>query len=148
MRLGATLAAQVAANRIDVKTLVLYEPIVNGNKLLSEWETEQEKVSSPLASDDHNEILGFPLTSTFRSEIADELTLPIPSTGLRQVLILSHSPENTSIKELSKNLKAHGARVSVKLADAKPVWLRQASDAVVPYKLLRQIASWLQESQT
>lgn len=147
MRLGATLAAQAAAERDDVEALVLYAPVTDSRALLSEWEQEQAKHDSKMGRSPRQgiagEVLGFPLTDAFRAELNSELVLPAPGASLRQVLMLAENIGGKEVRQLAEIMGNGGASVSVVSADAATIWRREPSEAIVPFKLIRHIVKWL-----
>lgn len=151
LRLGASLAAQSAAARKNVHSLVLYAPIVDGKSLLREWEDAQaehdrkhgggiRKGVSP------NEILGFGLSGSYRAEI-EALTLPEPHPALRRALILAEQPREKGIQRLAQSLERHGAQVSVEPLEPPAIWKREPFDAIVPFKLVRHIVNWIKKDE-
>lgn len=153
IRLGATLAAQVAAKMNNVENLILYAPVTNANKLLAEWQKEQAKhdslVNRNKQTDSQLEVLGFPLTKSFCSELENLTELTAPGTSLRNVLILTDNEsdtEDSDIKQMAKTLGSQGATVTVIPADADAIWRQDVDTAMVPFKLLRRMVSWLNES--
>lgn len=149
-RLGATLAAQAAAGRDDVDSLVLYAPVIDGASLIAEWEDEQKKFdlkhshAAPLSHAD--ELLGFPLTKSLRSDLEKPLFVEALSVSLRRVLILAH--DHDAVAGLADGLGSSGASVSVEIIDTPEIWRREPLEAFVPLKLLRRIVEWINEVST
>ncbi len=72
MRLGAALAVMAASARKDVDKLALWDPVVIGSRYLAalrSLQTEWLEERPFMAHNESEEIIGFPLRSTLRSEI-------------------------------------------------------------------------------
>jgi len=76
VRLGATLAAVAFAERKDVDTMVLWDPVVRGEDYLREildlqsrWLRNRRWVKVPRAWPESAELIGFPLTAGLRAEL-------------------------------------------------------------------------------
>ena len=149
LRLGATLAAQVASRRDDIESLVLYAPVFDGESLLAEWQQLQQvfdsKHSHTSQKSDSGEILGFPVTETFQKELANEFSLAITNSYLKRVLILVDEAETASaiLKNWVNMLKSHGVIVTVETPENLPIWRREAIESVVPIKTVRRIVKWI-----
>ena len=72
LRLGATLAAQVAAVRDDVLNVVLWDPIVSGAEYVRDLlASSDEALAGQLIGEaDTVGVNGFPLSPSFRSDLA------------------------------------------------------------------------------
>lgn len=149
LRLGATLAAQAAAVRQDVESLVLYAPIADAKSLLDEWERAQveheRKHGRTARSGIPGEVLGYALTDTFRAELG-ALALPETNPVLRRVLILAEQPGEKGAQRIAQALASRGASVNIEPVDAPAIWRREPFEAIVPFKLLRRIVAWVKES--
>jgi uncharacterized protein len=151
LRLGATLAAQAMAGRDDVDTLILYAPVIDGRSLLAEWRDAQaahdrvqgRTASSPVLT----EVLGYPLTDSFRAELLSDLAVLGPRASLRRVLILAEPGVQGRIDELTRIMGSGGARVTVETTDVQAIWRREPMEAIVPFKLIRRVVTWLKEAQ-
>ena len=148
VRMGATLAAQVAMQREDVDSLVLYAPVTNGETMLTEWKQLQEDYNNqrgfPEATDPSKEVLGFPITDTVRKELA-ELGLSKSGNALRRVLLLAENPEDEGVKRFSEWLEGDSTSVSIQAVDSPAIWCRDPSELVVPFKLIQRIIAWTGE---
>jgi alpha/beta superfamily hydrolase len=149
VRLGATLAAQAAADLENVTQLVLYAPVIDGPSLLSQWRREQvafdSKHSHAVMKTPH-ELLGFPLTDAFRTELSAELALPAPPQSLRRVLILAERLPDHDMQQAAAVLGSRGAAVTVEQAEGPAIWRREPLEAIVPFKVLRRIVDWVREA--
>lgn len=150
VRLGAALAAQVAAGRNDASHLVLYAPAMDGAALLAEWRGEQadfDRKYHHTTDQAPDEVFGFPLTEAFRAELGRELVPPAPGPALQRVLILAEVPDESAIRQTATVLASRGANVTVERINGPAVWRRDPSEGIVPFKILRRIADWMREGQ-
>jgi uncharacterized protein len=93
LRLGATLAAQVAEDRTDIDTLLLWDPVTSGRRYLRDLRRLQRRwlhdrpgsrlfAFSPRVT----EVIGFPVTSTMRAELV-QLDLRALRTTVRRIVV-------------------------------------------------------------
>ncbi len=75
VRLGATLAAQASAKRTDIKTIVLWDPVIRGaayideqRSVQTEWLKTRPQVRRQTAPPPDTELIGFPLTPALDEE--------------------------------------------------------------------------------
>lgn len=155
LRLGATLAAKVAAkSRDDIDVLVLWDPVVNGTSYLKELrETcrhgSVHRAAVPRRGCDGggHEILGFPLTTAMASEFATiDLLALTPALPERTLFMLSH-PLPSHIA-LSEALRRHaGGSKLIEQIDNQPCWVERPLGhplaGTVPVKVLQSITAWL-----
>jgi alpha-beta hydrolase superfamily lysophospholipase len=148
LRLGATLAAQAAAERKDIESLVLYAPIADGKSLFGEWQRDQDeyerKINRARRHGTADELLGFSLTRPMRSAL-NALAWPASFPALRRALILAEHPGEKAVRRMAQALAGDGRHVSVEPADAPAIWRQEPFEANVPFKLLRRIVVWTQE---
>jgi hypothetical protein len=91
-------------------------------------------------------VLGFPVTAAALDEL-NELTIPDPHPTLRRVLLLPEHSNKDGVRRIAKTLSSRGARVSIEPANAPAIWRQEPMEAIVPFKLLRRIVTWLGEEQ-
>lgn len=151
LRLGATLAAQAVATRDDVRNLVLYAPVMDAQSLLADWKDAQAKHDRvhghPATGALLSEVLGFPLTDAFCGELHNGLVIPPPRPSLHRALVLFESDGEARTSRIADILASSGAAVRVETADAPAIWRRQPMEAIVPFKLIRRVVSWMKEAQ-
>jgi pimeloyl-ACP methyl ester carboxylesterase len=109
LRLGAAVAALAARDRDDVSDVVLWDPVVRGAdyaaELLADAELPQGAPAGArerLASYDGTvNVMGYPLTSALRREIAgvDLLTAPLSTRARHHVVVSSERPEYGALVE-------------------------------------------------
>jgi pimeloyl-ACP methyl ester carboxylesterase len=137
LRLGATLAAGVAARRrADVDRLVLWDPVVRGDEYADEL---SRAASDGVGDDGTTEVLGFLLTKRMAAEIrAVDLIALAPALPDRTFVIASEP------------LASHGAlraalgRREFEEIASPPAWLEDRSTGVgaIPVPVLRRISQW------
>ncbi len=149
LRLGATLAAQLAHKCPEIESLVLYAPVFDGGALLKEWELDQynfyakhSHMSRPANS---AEILGFPITEEFRNELNQKFLPDVSNSSLKRVLILVDDVDSASLEEWVAIFNNKGIDVSVEAVEDIAIWRREPMDAIVPIKIIRRIIKWITE---
>jgi pimeloyl-ACP methyl ester carboxylesterase len=148
LRLGATLAARVAARRRkDVDALVLWDPVVAGAEYLGELRRAATPgpAPSPTAAGESLEVLGFPLTSRVAKELAaldlvgQVAALPARTLVIATEPLATHAP-------LRQALAARpGAPAPVEDLPDPPAWIEDQSSGIgaLPVKVLQRIAQWI-----
>lgn len=153
LRLGATLAAQLASNSSEVDSMVLYAPVFDGAKLLQEWQREQQvfysKHSHSSQQPGPGEVLGFPVTEFFQKELARKFTPEAGILALKKVLILVDEIESDLdlLNEWIVFFEHQGIDVTLEAVENIAIWRREPMDAIVPVKTIRRIVKWLTEAQ-
>lgn len=152
LRLGATLAAQVACCRDEIDSLVLYAPVFDGEVLLEEWQHEQfvfdGKHSYKSQQTGQEEILGFPVPEIFSKELANKFSTTVSSSSLKRVLILLDGAEmqSAALSVWLEMFKSHGIVVNVEAIENIAIWRREPMEAIVPIKAIRRIVQWIIEN--
>jgi pimeloyl-ACP methyl ester carboxylesterase len=149
LRLGATLAALAAAQQGDIESMVLWSPVVVGEKYFDELlllEKEmlrfRPKRRRNRQCDARKEILGFPWSHSFISEIRDIDLGMITHSFTRNLLVLlsvSQGSDNAWQDHVS-HLATH---VEQRCLEAPEIWLPTADGSLlVPAQVLRAVVSW------
>jgi uncharacterized protein len=151
VRLGASLAVQLAARRPGVEQLVLWDPVADGARYLAELEAahatcmRENARRRALPASEPPQVLGFPLPAPLRAEIeAVDLSGHVVAP-VADVLVLTTGERSES------TLFPGGARPGGSLERehlaGKPPWRRSEGDdmegAVVPLAALERIATWM-----
>jgi alpha/beta superfamily hydrolase len=143
LRLGATLALQVACGRDDIGSAVLWEPVWDGAELLADWRAQQKAFMEALGYADAGatqEVLGSPLPAGLADEIAALGPAPQLSAaqGPERLLAIGAVPPPGWVN-------GRGAPPIERFDDqASPaIWRQEPLQAVVPLALLRRIVDWL-----
>jgi len=159
-RLGATLAALVGFVRNDVKSMVLWEPIVNGKDYVKEliarhqeWLLQHEWVKDILIVEKQNnenktqlEILGFPMTSVLRQDLEQIDLMNTQQCVVKQVFIVDGEGKSDALP-MSDLLMTFGIQLDYEATPGSQFWRQQAEGKVlVPIQTLHSIVSWLSAS--
>ncbi len=139
LRLGATLAARVAArNKKAIEALILWDPVVSGPEYVDELLGSSK---NPLGRTDLREVRGFPLTSTFADELRG-LDLPalVPAFPSKTRVIVS-TPLRSHVR-LRAELDSQGRSDVFEEMEALQAWLeyRDYGAGAIPAKVLDSIA--------
>lgn len=152
LRLGASLAAQVAADRDDVQKVALWEPVVDGAAYLAELQEAHEHklfylasggvTTAPAKPGQPSELLGFVLSDTMLNEIRAFDLLKIARKPSDSMLITEH--EETELnRALRSRLESLGARLEYRLVDDPVIWAEDPDKALVPHNVLQAIVGWM-----
>ncbi len=147
LRLGATLAAQVATRRRNVvDALVLWDPVVSGSEHLAELRrTDGQAVPRPAAAGGGHEVLGFPLTDALSREIETlDLLQLVAALPARTFVALSQAlPSHAALRPALES--GGGGKLATELIESQPAWLedRSSGAGAVPVKVLQRIVEWL-----
>jgi alpha/beta superfamily hydrolase len=153
LRLGATLAATVAAGRTDTVAAVLWDPVTNGTAHLDDIQALHNSMLRRAhvlpqppggASSPEAEALGFRLGPALRADIASIDLLALPAKPAPHVLLVESNPDAQQ-RVLAQSLQRLGAAVQhVSVANPQLwVWEEGLGKVVVPRSILENIASWL-----
>ena len=153
IRLGATLAAQLAGGSNQVESLVLYAPVFDGNALLDEWQRDQQtfhdKHNYPRQQIEDDEILGFVVPETFKAELRAQFG-PAPAGGtLKRVLILTDAAEigSAPANRWTEAFERQSVEVTIEAVENIAIWRREPMEAIVPAKAIRRIIQWIMEAE-
>jgi pimeloyl-ACP methyl ester carboxylesterase len=136
LRLGATLAAAVAAQRgADIDSLVLWDPVVSGREYAAEIllgrELETQTAASGLLH-----IAGFPLSAQLREELLAldllELAPALPPRTL--VAVTEPSPSHSALQMV----------LPIERIEAEGPWYQERDLGVgaIPTNIVRRIVEW------
>ena len=97
MRLGAAIATLASADKLDVRNLVLWEPVVSGSRYVEELEDHDAAQTLTLLHElpaTRNELLGYPFPRKLRGEITNlDLRRTSPCRAERVTMFASESRE-------------------------------------------------------
>jgi uncharacterized protein len=139
LRLGATLAAGVAARRSrDVDALVLWDPILSGPKYLASL-----GVVAPAASDRPAAVQGFPMTAEMHHDFhAIALEPPLISPNVRGLTLVTNRAAEGSL-DGTRNGKSDPSNAT-EFIDAVSPWIEDPHNmGAVPVRVLQRIVDWL-----
>lgn len=141
LRLGATLAAGVAARRPkEVDALALWDPIASGSDYLREL---RNGVPAPATGGGDEEIGGFPLTRAMAGELQGiDLAAPAAAVAARTLVVVS--TEGDACAALRARLDGRFPALEVEQIISAPAWVENVSfqTGEVPVKLLQRIVEW------
>jgi pimeloyl-ACP methyl ester carboxylesterase len=148
LRLGATLAASVAARRrMDVDTLVLWDPIIFGKTYVQELihgTGQGASMVRPQEVGGGHEIRGFPLTARMAREFeALDLTNLLGALPTNTLIVLT---ERVTWNDTLKDTVAKMDNTSLEYLDDLPVWIERVENpGIVPVNALKHIVHWLEQ---
>jgi hypothetical protein len=151
LRLGATLAAQLAGTCSEIDSLVLYAPVFDGEMLLAEWQSDLHAFyvgfGHQLQQPGSGEVLGFPITENFQNELSRKFTPEKPGPALKRVLTLIDKADSDSalLNGWVEMFKHQGIEVTVEVVENIAIWQREPMEAIVPIKTIRRIVKWIRE---
>lgn len=139
LRLGASLAVQVASGRDDVQELVLWEPVVNGptyarqnlqrsliKRALTAGEGAQSAVDAQREGGDaHIDFDGHLVSAQCQEEMKGMDLLAVPAAQAERVLIVNITPRPNLTKacqELCDHYREAGRRVEAVPVREQPFW--------------------------
>ena len=149
LRVGAALAMIAAAERADLEGLVLWDPVVSGERYLDgllrlqkEMLRFRPKPSSTQETLDYVDVLGFPLSHFLQAELKN-INLPgIAGSSVKNVLVIQTDQTSDEV-DLQEHLSQMDARFEYQRLDAPQIWLPTSDgNLVVPSQVLRAIVSW------
>lgn len=138
LRLGACLAAEVAAENSDVHSLVAWEPILQGSEYLADLRRVHQNMLdlwyepvSTIKTEEHEELLG----SLYRTELLSEIArwnLQLDSLLVPQLLFCREGKAPESQPAWQRNLVIDDEDSWKKLIELEVAWLRpQTTQKVV-----------------
>lgn len=144
LRLGATLAARVAARRNDIDRLALWDPVVLGDEYLHDLERTDAEVRfhgawtpDGVGATGERTILGFALSEALTRDIAAlNLADSLPALPSRTLILASQPLSSHDSLRRQHAVEDH---------PGPPVWLEDADSGVgaMPVHLIQHVAGWL-----
>jgi len=153
LRLGAALSLITAAERGDVDSVVLWDPVVIGKVYLQDLSSLQKaalrcrpKPIRPRKSPTHTEIIGFPLPTSLCADV-EKLNLltiaPKPTTNILAIQS-DRAPENTCLKH---HLARREGRFEYLRVQAPQIWFPTVDgNLLVPGQIVQSVVSWTCET--
>lgn len=152
LRLGASLAMQVAQVRDDVSALILWEPIVDGQTYLDELADQHREMlwrffdnPDPLEYSTSGECLGTPLGERLRDEIEQVDLLATPLGSVERVCVIA-SESQQSFTNLDARIRESSVSCDYRLVPSFLVWREDIDKGLVPDAVLREISAWAIEA--
>jgi alpha/beta superfamily hydrolase len=150
VRLGATMAAEVAVKRTDINSLVLWDPVVSGAEYVADLDAAHAEFIAartrytPLPPTDKSHRVCYPFPASLEAQMrALDLTALAPRLRPKTLLILSESLASHGV--LLERLKAAGDRTKIEHVSGAAPWRQLAVgwDGVMPTEALAEIEAWL-----
>jgi alpha/beta superfamily hydrolase len=150
LRLGGTLSAIRRAQRDDIESMVLWDPVLNGKNYLEDLFSLQREMlrfrPRPRRRPelrDCRDILGFPLSRFLHSEIENLDLLQLATRPARNLLLIQTDPAEGDDK-LRNHLKHLDVRLEYQRPNAPHLWMPAADGGLsVPALVLQSIVSWV-----
>lgn len=155
LRLGGSLSIMAGIERGDIDGVVLWDPIVNGQRYLNELDDLHgewlrgsfAKARKDDAGGEQCEILGYPLPDGLAEEIKNLDLLSLQEIPGRNVLLID-SGESVEDESFKKHLECIGVNLHYRHITAPSVWIKDAdgmSKGIVPVEVIRSVTSWISE---
>ena len=150
LRLGGALSLMTGAQRGDLESLVLWDPVVNGTSYLEgllllqkEMLRFRPKPNREQKPQSHTDVLGFPLSDFLRAELEKINLLTIAREPAKNVLVI-RSDQGGSTSGLENHLSRTGARLQYERFDAPQIWFPTVNGSLlVPSEILQAVVSWI-----
>lgn len=151
LRLGASMAFEVASDHPNVDALILWEPVVRGEAYLDELRHQHQELlwryfanSSHLVDQSTSELLGYPLELRLRHELEQLHLLGLPSADVARALIVESEP-SADVQQLHERLGESVMDVTYRQIPSFPTWRDDVDKGLVPEPVLRGIVEWADE---
>ncbi|MEO5589859.1 MAG: alpha/beta hydrolase [Gemmatimonadaceae bacterium] len=150
LRLGASIGALAAADRADVDTVVLWDPVIDGAEyagaLIAEGIHHESYRSAPVRGDAVS-VLGFPLTPAMQAglESLDLHDLHL-AAGIRAIVVVSE--ESAEYVEFDRQFCQRHDDVDFHLVPASGNWneVDDNGSALIPQAVIRDIVASLTDA--
>lgn len=151
IRLGATLAATVAAQRDDVESLIAIAPVVSGKSYVREMRLlqramEAKRDASPESSQDVLEAAGFVLSAATQAALGKLDLKQLEKPPAPEVLVIERA-EMPGDGGWTRHLQAQGATVTRKTVPGYAEMMLDSHESVVPEEMLTTTFDWLLQRQ-
>ena len=145
LRLGATLAAQVAARRsVEVKQLVMWTPIFSGNAANPESASGPARAGGRGENDHYADMAvaekGFPFTAALRAEFqAVDLEPLLTKPAVRSLLLMPAGQRPPAWTQEHQH-----APMQIEVMDPQTPWVEEFSESgALPVSTIQKIIAWL-----
>ncbi|MBW4022127.1 MAG: hypothetical protein HIU92_03175 [Proteobacteria bacterium] len=146
LRLGATLAAMVAAEQDAVAALILIEPVVRGRSFATQLRME-ERLATKSEADAEGAVRvhGLQLPPEELAHIALLDLLTVDSDANRQILVLT-TQHSEPMRQAQSAWQRQGAKVTQLVDESALAFLRPTHLADEPFPNLCPVVGWLSET--
>ena len=145
IRLGASLAWQVAKDRNDITDLVLWNPVLKGSDLLTQWSEIQSNYNRLLGyffdSQKLTEVMGLRLSSILFDEFQAFKIQAFQRQQGRSLMLVNEKTEE--INSFVNEVKKCGSDIFLKEISDPEIWLNNDLESIVPSTSLKTIVNWL-----
>jgi uncharacterized protein len=147
-RLGAAVAARLAAGRDDIDNVVCWDPVVRGQDYLDEILSGATLEPPARAGDGPTAVLagvnGFPVTRRMRDQIL-ELDLCAAATAVPAAMHVVVSEERPEYAALERAVHARSDSASYRHIPARGNWneVDNFGSALLPQEVIQGIVQWL-----
>jgi hypothetical protein len=153
LRFGGTLAVMAGAERSDIDSIVLWNPVSSGKNYLealtmSHQETLPYSTIKPkhrIMERNYIEILGFPLGDPLLADLENIDLLAIRQKPAKKMLVVS-SNEDADTGRLREHLISVGIPLTYKCLPSSQIWRESPNEALVPHQLLQAVVAWMSEA--
>ena len=147
MRLGGTLAMQVAEKRIDVAALALWDPIIKGAEIeqeLSEIEKFQSLDIVQQRDIERSDVLAYRLTKEMKHDMESIDLNKINQVHAHHMLVLETDSESLGRDFAAKQTTTH-TTVDYNCVPESRVWLREPFESIVPQQAITALVDWVSQ---
>lgn len=151
-RFGATLAALAGADRQDIASMVLWDPVTSGAAYIEELTMRHQEmlqythIAGNRQADlgGEREFLGMALGETAVAEIAAVNLLALRRTPAPRLLVVESAPEDRS-GPLREHLAALSARLEYQRlpVDNAWTWIEDVNKVLVPQAIVNGVVAWI-----
>ncbi len=142
LRLGATLAAKVAARRAEtVDALVLWDPVVSGDDYLKRLQSRYSRDRRRRTS---AEIIGFPMPDALQMELtATDLTQTVPNLRMRTLIVIAEKlPSHETLRQAAR--QHNGGQIGIAEVESGLPWIADSTETgAMPVDLIHRIVTFL-----
>lgn len=153
VRLGATLAVRHLLEQGGVEQLVLWDPVVNGQRFIDElrertadherWLVHRHGPRpAAVQADGPRDLFGFRYSPSFMEELAAIDLLSAGGEARADTFILDNC-EDPQTASLAEHLRHAGLAVELDRLEAPKVWLAEPFQGLVSAQSLKRINSWV-----
>ncbi|MES3035103.1 MAG: alpha/beta hydrolase [Gemmatimonadota bacterium] len=136
MRLGGALAVRAIAAGLEVRDLVLWDPVVSGTEYVTLMERVDRRVHAERHYPEndlfpHRELFGYPFDEAMRRETESVNLLTEPLGQPRRMLVVSHG-DNARHTALMERATREGIAAAHEVVDVPPLY----ADGIAPQETL------------
>lgn len=153
VRVGATLAVRHMLERGGVERLVLWDPVVNGQRFIDELHVrtaEHEKWlvdrhgarPASVPADGPQDLFGFRYSRSLIEDLAAMDLLALHADARARALILDNCEDEQAVL-LSEHLRGVGLEVELEQFKAPKVWMAEPFQGLVSAQSLKRIDAWI-----